>query len=116
MKQQPVLAGNSRKGIAFPGCQYDGAAKRVTQILPGGTTVYVYDALGQLAAEYSTAPSGTSPCATCFISVDHLGSTRLALNPADIVIIRYYIRCSQSATGSVLKGRLDPMFLEQTLR
>jgi YD repeat-containing protein len=40
------------------------------------TTVYVYDASGQLAAEYSTQ-ANQSPCATCYLTADHLGSTRL---------------------------------------
>ncbi len=62
---------------------YDGEGRRVMkqQSFTGGdtrTTVYVYDAMGNLAAEYATAAPG-SPCGTqtCYVSVDHLGSTRL---------------------------------------
>ena len=54
---------------------YDGNGHRVTKTVGGATTTYVYDAMGQLIAEYGnlTAPdSGTK-----YISVDHLGSTRL---------------------------------------
>jgi YD repeat-containing protein len=75
---------------------YDGNGARVQKSLSGGgTTTYVYDALGQLAAEYSPANTLTkeyvrmngqtvaienasgSPCATCYLTYDHLGSIRL---------------------------------------
>jgi len=56
---------------------YDGDGRRVTKAITGGaTTTYVYDAEGELAAEYSTQPPAM-PCATCYLTVDHLGSTRL---------------------------------------
>jgi RHS repeat-associated protein len=44
----------------------------------GQTTVYAYDAFGSLAAEYSTQ-SAASACVTftCYLTVDHLGSTRM---------------------------------------
>jgi RHS repeat-associated protein len=64
---------------------YDGDGRRVTKITPGTdpvthqpttfTTTYVYDAAGQLAQEYSTAPPTDS--ATSYLTADHLGSTRL---------------------------------------
>lgn len=54
---------------------YDGDGKRVLKTVNGGSaTVYVYDAGGDLAAEYNLTPM---PCGTCFLTVDHLGSTRL---------------------------------------
>jgi len=39
-------------------------------------TKYVYDAQGQLAAEYATQP-GPIKCTTCYLTADHLGSTRM---------------------------------------
>jgi uncharacterized protein RhaS with RHS repeats len=50
--------------------------------------VYVYDAFGQLAAEYSTAPS-TPPCTTCYPSYDHLGSVRLVTDQNGNVVARH---------------------------
>ena len=50
-----------------------------------GTTVFVYDTMGKLAAEYSTA-ANTPPCTTCYLSADHLGSTRLVTDSAANVI------------------------------
>ncbi|HVP48538.1 MAG TPA: RHS repeat-associated core domain-containing protein [Bryobacteraceae bacterium] len=56
---------------------YDGDGRRVKKVSGGVTTVYVYDGQGQLAAEYTSAGSTTPPCVTCYLTVDHLGSTRL---------------------------------------
>ncbi len=59
---------------------YDGNGLRVQKSMSGGTaTVYVYDAFNQLAAEYTDA-SVSSPCVTCYLGVDHLGSTRLVMD------------------------------------
>jgi RHS repeat-associated protein len=56
---------------------YDGDGRRVTKAIAGGPTkTYIYDAKGDLAAEYSTEPP-PSPCLTCYLATDHLGSTRL---------------------------------------
>ena len=57
---------------------YDGAGQRVEKVSGGVTTVYVYDAFGNLDAEYSSQ-TPTSPCgtATCYLVTDHLGSTRM---------------------------------------
>jgi RHS repeat-associated protein len=68
--------------------EYDGEGRRVRAYVcsslstcsPGSgasTTVYVYDAFGKLAAEYSpnTGQSGTS-----YFTLDHLGSVRLETN------------------------------------
>lgn len=64
---------------------YDGDGRRVIKTTPGTdpvthqtttfTTTYIYDASGQLAQEYSTAPATDS--GTSYLTADHLGSTRL---------------------------------------
>ena len=47
---------------------YDVDRRRVQKLVSGGsTTVYVYDALGRMAAEYSTAVD-TPTCITCYLS------------------------------------------------
>jgi len=53
--------------------QYDGDGRRVTKTGGGNTTIYVYDAAGQLAAEYETMAQAAL-CTTCYLSTDHLGS------------------------------------------
>ncbi len=68
---------------------YDGNGLRVQKSMSGGTaTMYVYDVFNQLAAEYSDA-SASSPCATCYLGVDHLGSTRLVMDPSGNVVSRH---------------------------
>ena len=59
---------------------YDGLGRRVGKATAsaGTNNVYVYDAAGQLAAEYSNeAPGPLGTPGTEYLAVDHLGSTRL---------------------------------------
>ena len=55
---------------------YDGDGHRVTKIVNGGVTAYVYDAFGHLVAEYGGAANPDAGLTT-YLSADHLGSTRL---------------------------------------
>ena len=66
--------------------EYDGQGNRVKKIMPSKTDIYVYDAFGKLAAEYSTvAPSDPG---THYRTVDHLGSTRLVTDATGTEIER----------------------------
>ena len=56
---------------------YDGDGRRVQKATGSSTTTYVYDAAGQLAAEYGAVTTPPPPCATCYLTADHLGSTRM---------------------------------------
>ena len=80
---------------------YDGEGQRVAKLLcptaspcsvatPGATmeTIYIYDAAGNLAAQFSTGPS-RPPCTTCYVGVDHLGSTRMMTDQNGNVVRRY---------------------------
>ncbi len=66
---------------------YDGDGRRVTKTTGGVTTTYVYDAKGDLAAEYSTQPP--PPCLTCYVATDHLGSTRVVTDENAAVTARH---------------------------
>jgi YD repeat-containing protein len=83
---------------------YDGAGQRVEKTGPGGTTMFIYDALGQLAAEYATV-ANTSPCTTCYLSYDHLGSTRLVTDASATVIARHDYLPYGEAIGPGVAGR-----------
>jgi RHS repeat-associated protein len=68
-----------QSGSATVTYAYDGLGERVTKSVAGGlTTTYVHDGFGNLAAEYTTGGTAPAPpCSTCYLSWDHLGSTRL---------------------------------------
>ena len=69
---------------------YDGEGRRVSKTLTGAaasTTIYAYDASGQLSAEYSTAAPGET--GTAYLLGDHLGSTRLVTNATGSAIQRF---------------------------
>src|SRR6185437_11637898 len=50
--------------------------------------VFVYDAFGQMAAEYSLGAQSL-PCTTCYIATDHLGSTRMVTDQNANVVGRH---------------------------
>jgi RHS repeat-associated protein len=54
---------------------YDGEGRRVKQVTPSGVTVFVYNVLGQLVAEYSSEPPVSR--GTSYLTADTLGSTRV---------------------------------------
>jgi RHS repeat-associated protein len=70
---------------------YDGDGRRVEKYGPGGTprTVFVYDALGRLAAEYNSKVTVGPPCITCYLSDDHLGTPRLITDSNGLVAERH---------------------------
>lgn len=62
---------------------YDGEGRRVRKTVAAGQTVYVYDAAGQLTAEYSTVSNPDS--GTRYLTADHLGSTRVVTDALQAV-------------------------------
>ncbi|MCW5981049.1 MAG: hypothetical protein KIT09_23405, partial [Bryobacteraceae bacterium] len=69
---------------------YDGEGRRVRAVVSGetvATTYFVYDAFGQLAAEYSSqAPEESG---RRYVTVDHLGSTRVVTDGSGAVASRH---------------------------
>ena len=68
---------------------YDGDGRRVISTANGVNTVFVYDAIGNLAAKYSSGVGGTVPCTTCYLSWDHLGSTRMVTDQSGNLVARH---------------------------
>ena len=66
---------------------YDGDGKRVKKISASETTVFVYNAGGQLVAEYSTQISQTPQVS--YLTTDHLGSPRINTDQNGAVIARH---------------------------
>jgi hypothetical protein len=86
--RQSVAVDNVSEGQAAYG--YDGLGQRVTKSTEGSiSTVYVYDIFGQLAAEYNNFPKQQSPCTTCYLSYDHLGTVRMVTDAFANVIARH---------------------------
>ena len=68
---------------------YNGQGNRVWKsTIDGITTTYVYDAQSRLGAEYSTMAQSPS-CLTCYLSWDHLGTTRLVTDQNSQVVSRH---------------------------
>ncbi len=92
---------------------YDGNGQRVSKTVGGQTTTYVYDAFGNLAAEYGA--ESTSACAgTCYVTTDHLGSTRLLTNSAGQVGGRYDYQPFGQEIGAGYDGRTTAMGFQTT--
>jgi RHS repeat-associated protein len=65
---------------------YDGAGRRVMKTVGTTSTVFVYDGIGQLAAEYGVPPTAAG---TEYVVSDTLGSTRLLLTSTGSVGERF---------------------------
>jgi len=66
---------------------YDGDGRRVLSTGPSGRTLFVYDALSRLAAEYSdTTPPVTG---AHYLTADPLGSVRIVTDDAGRVVSRH---------------------------
>ena len=73
-KQTSYQGGNPATGGSS--YSYDGDGRRVKTVTPAGTTIFVYDADGQMVAEYSTAVQSGSG-GTSYLTADTLGSPRV---------------------------------------
>jgi RHS repeat-associated protein len=57
---------------------YDGDGHRVKKVTTSATTIYVYNAMGQMVAEYSTATQPTPGTGgTSYLTADNLGTPRV---------------------------------------
>ncbi len=80
--EQPSLGGGQDLYL------YDGDGQRVEKVGMAGNTVYVYDAFGQLVAEYNTFASSFA-CVTCYITTDQLGSVRMVTDQNGTPVTRH---------------------------
>ena len=58
---------------------YDGEGKRVKKVVPstGEVTIFTYNAVGQLMAEYSSIVAEREDAEVSYLTIDHLGSPRI---------------------------------------
>ncbi|MGB7200672.1 MAG: RHS repeat-associated core domain-containing protein [Pyrinomonadaceae bacterium] len=66
---------------------YNGEGKRVKKVTDLETTIFVYDGLGKLVAEYSTAAPPTNPTIN-YTATDQLGSPRVLTDKLGNVVSR----------------------------
>jgi RHS repeat-associated protein len=83
-EQRLTQQGNSGPPATSVTFGYDADGRRTEKTVSGVTTVYVYDAMGNLAAEYG----GTTPpvLGTLYLTQDELGSTRMTTNASGAVV------------------------------
>ena len=91
---------------------YDGSGNRVAKVdcatgtpqctpATGVTTTwYIYDAAGQLAAEYDGSPAALT-CTTCYLMDDHLGSTRMMSDGAAITDLHDYLPFGEEIAAGI---------------
>ncbi len=80
---------NRQTSFAGTTYSYDGEGRRVRKTESGKTTVFVYDALGRLAAEYAGPGVPPMPARTArYLTPDPLGSTRIVTDQLGAVVSR----------------------------
>jgi RHS repeat-associated protein len=67
---------------------YDGEGRRVKKIVGTEVTIFVYDASGLLAEEYSTTVVPVEQAKVSYLTTDHLGSPRVITDQNGAVISR----------------------------
>jgi RHS repeat-associated protein len=67
---------------------YDGDGRRVKKVTASGTTIFVYDAQGQMVAEYTTATQQGSG-GTSYLTADSLGTPRVITDASGNVKARH---------------------------
>ncbi|HEX5731195.1 MAG TPA: RHS repeat-associated core domain-containing protein [Blastocatellia bacterium] len=96
-------------GAGSAGYAYDGEGRRVKKVVAGTTTTLVYNAGGQLIAEYQSGvvqpPQGGG--GTTYLTSDHLGSTRVVTKPDATVKARHDYLPFGEEIGAGVGGR-DP--------
>jgi RHS repeat-associated protein len=94
---------------------YDGDGHRVMKVVGTGassvTTVFVYDAMGKLIAEYRSDPVPAPPNGggTSYLTSDHLGSTRVVTKQDGTVKARYDYLPFGEELGSGVGSRTSAM-------
>jgi RHS repeat-associated protein len=82
---------------------YDGEGRRVGKVNGAVTQVFVYDARGQLAAEYGGSPEVTG---THYVTADHLGTTRVITDSSKAVLqCRDYLPFGDELLATSQNGR-----------
>lgn len=82
---------------------YDGEGKRVKKVTGGVTTIFIYNAKGQLLVEYSSAAAEQN--GTQYVTADHLGSPRVITGANGSVRGRHDYRPFGEEVSPLMGGR-----------
>jgi RHS repeat-associated protein len=77
----------SRGNVPQDSYAYDGNGQRIKRTVGNTVTIYVYNIMGQLVAEYSNAQPQQN--GTSFVTTDALGSARVVTDISQRVLARY---------------------------
>jgi RHS repeat-associated protein len=106
---------NGGAGLGGADYSYDADGRRVKKVVGSVATVFIYDTMGHLIAEYSTAASGGS--GTSYLTADHLGTPRVITDASGAVKARHDYLAFGEEIG--LKGgrNADPLkYISDTVR
>jgi RHS repeat-associated protein len=88
---------------------YDGDGHRVKKITSTATIAYVYNARGQLSAEYGGPPPTVG--GTSYLITDHLGSTRVVTDATQAVLSRHdYFPFGEEIYNALGNRNTDPNY------
>ncbi|HEV7642928.1 MAG TPA: RHS repeat-associated core domain-containing protein [Pyrinomonadaceae bacterium] len=85
-RQNEIRSAPGTQGATLGLYFYDASGNRVKKITPDEITIFVYDAFGNLAVEYSTK-TATTPQVN-YLTADHLGSVRMTTGASGGTISR----------------------------
>jgi RHS repeat-associated protein len=98
-------------GVVKGEYSYDGdgrRSKRVVYDTSASTNIYVYDAQGRMAAEYTT-PAPSRGGGTNYLTADHLGSTRMVTDQTGAAVARHDYLPFGEEIPSGIGGRTNGM-------
>ncbi len=104
--------GSSQGGTDY---QYDGLGKRVKKIFGATATVFVYDALGRMVAEYQTNYQPAT-ARTSYLTTDDLGSPRIITDGAGAITSRHDYLAYGEEIGWVGGRNADTRYVADEIR
>jgi RHS repeat-associated protein len=97
--------------------EYDGSGKRVKKIVGSEITIFVYNAAGQLVAEYAINQPSQPTTKTSYLTSDHLGSPRITTDSAGAVKSRHdYMAFGQEIQAGIGGRSTTQKYVDDSIR
>ena len=94
-------AENHQTSYGTSSYSYDGERRRVKKVVGSVTTIFVYNVLGQLIAEYDNSTSPPAGGGTSYLISDHLGSTRAVMKSDGTVARHDYLPFGEEIPSTI---------------